>query len=422
MNPDRTIAPPCKPILNLNLPIAQKLLLNHNIPFYVVSGGFEPIVRLDVVFDAGLSNQLKKTEAIFTSLMLSEGTKNRSGKQLIDALDFYGSYFQVKCNADDSVATLYCLNKHIETCLPIFFEALYLSVFPEKELSVVLSNSVQKLRVNENKTSFLAKKHFYEKAFGINHPYTVNYSEQDILATNREMLFSFFEQHYQNGIKYLIVSGLIEDKHIRQIENEFNNWTFKSTPSTITAQLNTETGKFFYSKQDALQSSVKIGIPTINRKSEDYTRLLFFNMLFGGYFGSRLMKIIREEKGLTYGIYSVIESYFDTGCWQISTDINNELRDMGINEIYNELNKVKKEGFTDNEINTGKQYYLGSILRGIDGIFGIADRNKLLIDYHLDNNYYNNLVDTIKQISNKELIDVANTYILDDLIEVVVGS
>ncbi|MFN4082745.1 MAG: M16 family metallopeptidase [Bacteroidia bacterium] len=422
MTVNRKIAPEFNKLTNLELPLAEKHKLNCDIDLFIVNSGVEPIVKIDVVFNGGLNQQLYKAEAIFTASMLSEGTEKRSGKELTEALDFFGSYFQVKCNADDSVASLYCLTKHVKNCLPLFFEALFLSVMPQKELQVIKDNAIQKLRVNLKKNSFVARTRFYEKVYGIKHPYSVNHTEEDIKNIDRDNLISFFNNNYKNGIKYLFASGLINNEVVSQIEQEFKNWGFVKYSSAKNTNLDTNYGKFFFEKKDSLQCAIKIGSPSINRKNSDFTKLQIFNLMFGGYFGSRLMKVVREEKGLTYGIYSLLESFLQSGCWSVSTDLNNELKQQGIEAIYKEIENVKINGFRDDEIESGKQYFLGSILRGIDGAFSIAERNKILIDYELDNNYYNNLVNTINNITNNELIDVANKHIPEELIEVVVGS
>lgn len=422
MNLDRTKAPPFNALQNLVLPIAEKIMLTADIPLYVVNSGNEPIAKIDVVFNAGLTKELYKAEAIFTAAMLSEGTKNRSGKELASALDFYGSYFEVKSNADDSVATLYCLNKHLTNTLPLFFEALFLSVIPEKELKITKDNAVQKLRVNLKKNSFLARMHFYEHVFGENHPYSVNYNEADINSINRDKLSIYFNANYKNGVKYMFASGKIEHKEVTATVDEFLKWPFGTNNNSGNFTTKTLYGKHFYKQPKSVQSAIKIGMPTITRKHPDYVKLQIFNLLFGGYFGSRLMKNIREEKGLTYGIYATLESFTNSGCWYISTELNNPLRDRGLAEIYKEIESVKTTGFSKSELSTGKKYFLGSILRGIDGAFSIAERNKIIIDFNLNNNYYSELVNTIETTNNKDLIEVANKHITQNLVEVVVGA
>lgn len=422
MKINRTIAPPTKILENLNLPIAEKHILNNKINMYVVNAGVEPIAKIDVVFNAGLIMQVKKAQAIFTASMLTEGTKNRSGKKLADDLDFYGAYFQTRSNADDAVATLFTLTKHLNNSLPLFLEALNASFFPQKELKVLQQNSIQKLKINNKKNEFISRKRFYEKIFGSEHNYTVNHTEEDIKALTQQDLTSFFELNYNLGIKYILVSGGIKPKTTYQIIEEIKKWPFSSNPNSPISQIQTQPGKYFFTNAKSVQCSIKIGMPTINRSHSDYTKLQFINLLFGGYFGSRLMKNIREDKGLTYGIYSVLESFHQTGCWYISTEINGDLKEKGLFEIYAEIEKLKTNQFTQDELNAGKNYYLGSILRGIDGAFSIAERNKILIDYNLNDNYYNNLVNMLNTITTIELQELSNKYFNSNFIEVVVGK
>jgi predicted Zn-dependent peptidase len=146
-------------------------------------------------------------------------------------------------------------------------------------------------------------------------------------------------------------------------------------------------------------------------------------MALGGFFGSRLMKNIREEKGLTYGIYSAVESYWDSGAFYVETEINNELRETGRVEILNEIANLRNDLLPDSELSLVKNYLLGSFLRSIDGPFAVADRYKMLIDYGFTYQYYQDFVDTIKGISASELCDLANTYLQEkDLSTVIVGK
>ena len=135
------------------------------------------------------------------------------------------------------------------------------------------------------------------------------------------------------------------------------------------------------------------------------------------------MKNIREEKGLTYGIYSSVESYLDGGSFYISTDVNNDLRDTAVNEIYKELEKIMNEPIPENELTTAKNYLLGSFLRSLDGAFAQSERVKLLSDYGLEMSYYTEFISIIKTTSSKTLMLLANKYLnRKDLYEVICGS
>jgi len=145
--------------------------------------------------------------------------------------------------------------------------------------------------------------------------------------------------------------------------------------------------------------------------------------VFGGYFGSRLMANIREDKGYTYGIGSAMVSFRHAGYFTISTEVGAEVTKDAIKEIYFELNKLQTEKISENELSLIRNYMLGTFLRSIDGPFALADRFKGIYFNGLNYDYYERYVETIKSITPKQLQDLANKYLKkDEMIELVVGK
>jgi predicted Zn-dependent peptidase len=135
------------------------------------------------------------------------------------------------------------------------------------------------------------------------------------------------------------------------------------------------------------------------------------------------MKNIREDKGLTYGIYSVLESYLDDGCFYVEADVNNDKTHVAIEEIYKEINTLCVELIPEKELSTAKNYLLGSLLRSIDGPFTIVDRNRILIDYGFKSNYYDEFIEIINTTTSEELRDLCNKYLKpENLVEIICGA
>lgn len=421
---NRSVAPGFYAIEKLIFPEYQKIEIKNGVFLYALKAGTQAVVRLDLIFDAGLVRQLQSAQANFTASMLSEGTPSKNAFALAEALDYYGSYFQTRANADDAVATLYCLEKHLSNCLPLFMEALTESIFPEKELDIQKKNSLSKLSVNEKKNGYLCKKHYYKNIYGPNHPYAAFSNAENIQAINRETLLNFYQSNYIQGLKYVMVSGQFSEASIGLISTHIKNSRFEPKPFeaiTLSSQINP--GKHFIEKSDSVQSALRIGKTSIGRSDADFRKLQFLNLIFGGYFGSRLMKNIREDKGLTYGIYSVLEPNLHGASWYIDTDINAKNRDAGIAEIYKEIEKIKTEPIPNEEINTAKNYYLGSFLKSLDGPFSLADRLKIIIDHNLTNNYYPEFVSILNETTAQDLQALANKYFSTDaIVEVIVGK
>jgi predicted Zn-dependent peptidase len=357
--------------------------------------------------------------------MLSEGTSKFTAAQIAEKLDFYGAYFQAKSGTDEATLTLYCINKHLKNCLPFIVEILSDSIFPEKDLQILKKNTIQNLIVNEERNSFLARRAFNQSVFGSNSVYGTFSTREDIASIERNSLINFYENQYQKGIKYIIVSGFVNDETIKTISANFGNSQF--SPNTAVTH-NYESKPYlketiYIDKPNSVQSAIRIGKKLFNRNNPDFREMQLLNLILGGYFGSRLMKNIREEKGLTYGIYSAIEAYPNDACWYIDTEMNNDLCEHGIEEIYKEVKLLRTEKIGEDELRVAKNYLLGSFLRSIDGPFSLADRFKILKNYTLEYSYYYEYIEIIKNSTADKLIDLANKYLNEDTFtKVIVGS
>jgi predicted Zn-dependent peptidase len=425
MNIDRTIAPQTEEISSFNLVEANSTKLENGINIHRIQAGNEAVLKVDFVFNAGSLNQSKKGQAALTNRMIGEGTSKYTAQQLADALDFYGAYINTRSATDESSVTLYCLNKHLNSCLTIIYEMFTDANFPEDDLKILTQNSVQKLAVNEQKNSFLVRKYFYASIFGEENPYGSSINKEDHLNINRQDLIDFYQTNYINKLEHILVSGQADDSTMIEIEafcKKFNNTITRTILPFPTFNASPERKKF-HNKPGSSQSAIRIGRPIFNRSHKDFRKFQLLNLILGGYFGSRLMKNIREDKGLTYGIYSSLESYKNGGCWYIETEMNNDLREKGLFEIYKELKTLREELIDDEELQTAKNYLLGSFLRSIDSPFSLADRYKILLDYNLEYSYYYEFIEIVKNTKAEEIRSLAKEYLQEaDLYEIIVGS
>lgn len=397
----------------------------NGVNLYSINASNEEVIKIDFVFDAGAMSQTMKSQANFTSKMLSEGTSKYTAAELAENLDFFGAYFQTRSTTEESIITLYCLNKHIKNCLPFIIEILTDSVFPITDLEILKKNTIQNLKVNEQRNSFLVRRAFNEAIFGKDSTYGSYSKEEDIKQIKQKDLINFYKNHYQKGIKYILASGFVNENTIKEIEYSFGTTQFKPIAATnhIYNSQQIVSNKIFIEKPNSVQSAIRIGRQLFNRKHPDFREMQLLNLVLGGYFGSRLMKNIREEKGLTYGIYSTIEAYPYDACWYIDTEMNNDLCEHGVIEIFKEIAKLRNELIGEKELNTAKKYLLGSFLRSIDGPFSLADRFKILKDFDLEYQYFYEFVQIIKKTTAERLMELAQKYFKEeDLTTVIVGS
>jgi predicted Zn-dependent peptidase len=410
--------------------------LKNNIPVYTVNGGTQDIVKVEFLFDAGIFKQIMPLQAVTVNAMLEEGTSKLTADQIADSVDFFGAFLETNIGQDNASIVLYTLNKHLKGVLPIVEQIIKDAVFPQNELDIHLKNKRQQFHVNNQKVANVARKQFSELVFGAKHPYGINVQEADFEKINRSYLNEFYNQFYRSGSCKIIVSGKVEDTIFPLLDNYFggNDWSGSSTQVSETDKqkylqntsiplITSPDREHIITKDNAMQSAIRIGKVLFNKTHPDFQKLQILNTIFGGYFGSRLMSNIREDKGYTYGIGSGVVSLKHSGYFFISTEVGVEVCQNAIDEIYIEMQRLREELISEEELSLVKNYLLGSFLRGIDGPFAMADRFKGILEYGLDYDYYDNYIATIRNISSSQLKELATNYFdKQSMTELVVGK
>ena len=141
---------------------------------------------------------------------------------------------------------------------------------------------------------------------------------------------------------------------------------------------------------------------------------MVLNTLFGGFFGSRLMSNIREDKGYTYGIHSYLQNHVHESAWIVSTEAGRDVCEATIAEVYKEMTLLREELVDADELLLVKNYMMGSILSELDGPFHIMARWKTIILNDLPETFFYDYINTIKSITAPELKDLANKYLQHD--------
>ncbi len=424
MKLNRDISPEFKEIKKIDIPKTERLTLSNGTKLHIIKGGSQDIVKLDWVYKAGLYYQKKPVVASMTNAMLGEGTKSYSSSQLAEIFDFHGSYYHNSFSHHFGQLSLFSLNKHIEKLLPMMEEIIKTPSFPEKELEVIRKNKKNSYLISLEKTSALANKQFLRVLFGDKHSYSNIVEKEDFDNLTRDDLYNFHKQYYTPANCEIIASGKVTDKIINRIEELFGSYG-KELPSAGNRDyciISDKQRKHHVTKADSVQSTIKIGRTTINKTHQDYNHFKILNTILGGYFGSRLMSNIREEKGYTYGIHSTLSSMPDCGYFGISTDVGNHVREEALKEIYFEIEKLQNELIPEEELKIVQNYLTGELLRTFDGPFAIAEVVRADLPYNLGDNHYQKFLEDIKSVTPERLKALANKYLNpEDLYEIVAG-
>ena len=425
MNLDRTKQPRISPVELKRIPEAQKSQLKNGVPVYMINAGTEELMRIEFIFNAGQVVENFPLVASTTNTMLTEGSENYSAKEINSAFDFYGAFINPYNQKDSSGVTVFLLNKHLDKILELCQELIFKPVFPEDELNNLQKKRLQVYLMNREKVQVLANDKFLESVFGATHPYGKPITSTDFENVTRTMLQNFHSDYYSVSNMTIIIAGKIPGNTLSVLNRYFGtlNSPVKIHAINDIRISNNSDKRGFIEKKDAVQSAVRIGSATINKQHKDFNGLMILDTILGGYFGSRLMKNIREEKGYTYGISSSLVSMKKSGYKIIATEVGKKYTEKTIDEIYKEIRLLQTTFVEPEELDVVRSYMAGEMVRMFDGPFALAESFRAVWDYGLDNNYYYELAEKIKTISPDEIIELAKTYYnIDDLFEITAGS
>jgi predicted Zn-dependent peptidase len=420
----RKIQPPLSEIPFPAIPEVIILTLDNGIPVYLIESGTEDIMRADFIFRAGQRNENTPVLSLATNLMLKEGTDKYSAVELNRLIDYHGSFINLYTEKDLSGLQIYLLNRHMEKIFELCRQMMFHPVFPEDELSTILKKQLRWFQIRRQKVQNRATDSFFESIFGNMHPYGIIPHEHDFEKVERNLVASFHQSFYVTGNMAVIISGKIPSGIGPILNKYFGDVPPKALKTTGTKEKlkNSPDRKIHVQLDGVMQNCIKAGSATINKKHPDYRDLKITDTILGGYFGSRLMKNIREDKGFTYGINSYVTSLEDSGYKVISTDLGSEHTGQAIEEIKKEISLLQTQPVKADELAIAKNYMLGEIVRMFDGPFASADSFKSAWEFGFDNNYYTELYNRVRNITPEEILDTAIKYYkIDDLYFVTAG-
>ncbi len=400
-------------------------LLDNGVPVHLFRHSTHSLIKFELVFKAGTAYQKQLLSAANTNRMLREGTSRYTSEQIADLSDFYGASILLTCDRDRATVGIICSSEFFESLLPLLSSMISEPLFPEKEFRNILGRQKQEFLVNLEKTSFLAQSSFTECLFGKNHPYGTRAMVEDFDRLETNHLQEFFTSCYLNGDLEIFTTC----SHHYKIVPRINQWfgqhkASKGSPTAVSGSgpaIQTDTLQIV--KENSVQSSIRIGRKVPGPNHPDYAPVKVFSTLLGGYFGSRLMRNIREDKGYTYGIGSNIVNLEQESYFVISTDVRTDVTQATFHEIFTEIQLLREQLVSEQELNLVKNYMLGSFLQSIDGPFSLAERFKEIRYFDLQSGFYENHLREIQNCTVEDIKRIGNQYFTKNtLIRVVAGS
>ncbi len=388
--------------------------LDNNVPVYTIHAGAQEVIMLEFVFYAGNWYEQQNMVAATTNFMLKNGTAKKSAFAINEHFEFYGAYLNRHCYSDTASLTLHCLTKHLPDLLPVVAELLTESVFPEEELALYKQNQKQRLEVSLKKSDFVAGRLIDEYIYGLHHPYGKYSHAADYDQLKQDQLKSFYRKYYTEGKCMLFVAGNLPADIAAQINMNFGHLPF-NRQHVDAVQHHTQPAKQkkyeIINDTNGVQAAIRIAKSVPDRHHPDFAKIQILNNILGGYFGSRLMSNIREDKGYTYGIHSYLQNHIHNSAWMISTEVGREVCTPAVEQIYLEMNRLMNEPVGEDELLLVRNHMMGSILGELDGPFQIIARWRNYILNNLTEDYFYNSIQTIKTITSEDLKDIANKYL-----------
>jgi zinc protease len=406
---NRKIAPVFNPIKQISMLPAAFKVLNNGLSCYTLTQKGSGICKVEWVFNAGYANQQKPLVAYFTNQLLECGTATMSNTEFNEAMDNYGSFLELQCDQDIAFITLYALKKYIDPSIRLVHEMLMAPTFLEMELERFRNQHLQDYNIQSQKVNTQARRLFLKSYFGETHPYAASVKASDISAVSTEDLKYFYQAFYKNAARYVFVSGDVTDT-VDHVLSELYHENQKTIPNEIIPP-RAFPGISWFEMPDKIQSALRLGCAWVSRNHPDYFNLQFLNMVLGGYFGSRLMSNIREDKGYTYGIGSSIVNYQNHAFFMISTEIDAANSKDTLLQIQLEIERLQNDRIHESEMEIVRNYLLGNILRQMDGVFNQSELYRLQIQFNLKSHYFQQFADALYAVNSNDILKLAQQYL-----------
>lgn len=413
---NRSKAPHIKDAVAYNITLKKPDVykLDNGVDVYNVQAGTEEVVQIEWVFRAGNWFEEQKLVASAANFLIKNGTRNKSAYEINEFVDFYGAYLNRSCYNETAVVSLHCLSKQLEHILPLVQEILVDAILPEEELLIYKQNMKQRLAVNLKKCDFIAGRKIDALLFGDHHPYGVYSEMNDYDALQQHVLADYYNVFYKNGHCTIFSAGILPPNYQQLLNKYFGSLPFNKTATKeISHAILPSSQKKWNILNDAegVQGAIRIARACPLPTDPVFPKLQVLNVLFGGFFGSRLMTNIREDKGYTYGIYSYLMNHIHASAILISTEAGRDVCEATVKEVYHEMDQLRMHEVGKEELLLVKNYLIGTLLGDLDGPFHIIGRWKNLILHGMNESHFNYYVDVIKSIESKELKQLAEEYL-----------
>ncbi len=404
---DRLSAPASSEILFERFPQGTTRSTQSGIPLHILSAGQQPVIKLEIRLASGIWYESQAALSWLCAKMLAEGTKSKDAKTLMEAFELLGAFLEIDPGFDHVSIVVHCMSRNFDQVLELLSEMLSSPGFRPEDFEHLKKIRIDQLKLNDAKNNMYASKMVRQAVFGADMPYGRILEADQIEKITLSQIQDFYKNQLFNQPE-IFISGDVHESELTLI-SQLN--VPKSDCPERPDQFELKPQKeVIVERRDSLQSSIRMAWTCPQKNHPDYHNFSLTNSILGGYFGSRLMASIREEKGYTYGISSYPIHLRHRSFSIIGTDVKAEFTQATVDAIHEEILKLQTEGASQEELKSVTNYLAGKFQSSLGTPFKLMDKYKQLLDSGLDYDYYSGYFDAMKDFDGDQLMESAKKF------------
>lgn len=417
---DRKTPPPVYTAGNIELPAPHTHTADNGIPLKWIDGGSQEVNQLTLIWTGGQDEAPSAEVAQIMAALLREGTHSMSGAAISEAIDFNGALLRAATDSHHTILSLTTLNSKTLGVLPIVSDVITDPSFPEQAFTAHRDMAEQNFRLSQTKVMTVCNRGIAPLVKGPDHPQARVPEASDIAAISREEIIDNYRGVVTPRTCRAYLSGKITpailDGYTRMIGGLGGE--ARGMAKTVVPYQPMEPQRVDLKLAGARQAAVEMAIPAPARSHPDYIPLRFTVMALGGYFGSRLMKNIREDKGYTYGIGAYLLGSAEGSYIDISAQTDKTYVDLVIEETAKEMRALASAPMGEEEMTRLRQHISSTLLEILDSPFSIMDHYRVADTVGLPDGYFRQQTEWMRGLTPEIIMETAAKYLRPELLRV----
>jgi zinc protease len=415
-SPAKETPPAPAPPRDFALPAPKQFVLDNGLRVTLVNYGSTPKVNVGLYVAAG--NSYESAEEVWlgdlTAQLMREGTATKTGPEISLAAARMGGQVDINVGVDTASVTGSALSEFAPDLAKLVADLALHPRFPAGELDRLKADNLRRLSIAKSNPQQMATEKFREVLYG-NHPYgRVFPTEAQMKGYTLAQAKAFYEANWAASRARLYVVGRFDAAAAEAaIRSAFSSWKKGTMSHPPVAKPRVDRAVHIVDKPGAVQTTLIVGLPTIDASHQDSIALSVTNSVLGGYFSSRMTANLRESKGYTYSPFSAVQNRYRDANWAQNADVTTTVTGASLKEIFFEIDRLQAEPPTDAELESAKNYMLGTfVLRNSDRAGIIAQLE--FINFHgLPADYLNTYVGKVRAVTPAMVQEMTRKYIDD---------